>query len=124
MPQWYNLSMINSFRYAGEGIVWSVKNHRNLRIFVLLGILVLLLSFLLGVTREEFLILFFTIIMCLITEMLNTALEEMTDLITIKWSQQAKIAKDVGAGMSLIAALSALVVGILIFTPYIQAYIK
>lgn len=116
--------MRKSFQYAGEGIAWAFKNHRNLRIFIGIGIIVLLAATLLGVTRAEFILLFLTIVLALITEMLNTALEEMTDLITIKWSHQAKVAKDVGAGMSLLAAISAIVVGILIFAPYLMAYLQ
>ncbi len=116
--------MVDSFKYAGEGIAWAFKNHRNLRVYIGIGILVLLAATWVQVTREEFILLFFTIILCLIAEMLNTALEEMTDLITIKWSHQAKVVKDVGAGMSLLASLSAIVVGMLIFAPYLQAYIR
>jgi diacylglycerol kinase len=52
-------------------------------------------------------------------EMLNTALEEVTDLITVKWSHQAKVVKDVAAAISLVSAITSVIVGFLIFAPYI-----
>lgn len=72
-----------------------------------------------SVTRTELLILVFTIILGLSAEMINTALESMTDLITREWRQEAKIAKDVSAGMMLITAFGALIVAAVIFLPYI-----
>lgn len=111
--------MLKSFQYAGEGLAWSFKNHRNFRIYIGMGIFALVVAYALHVTQTEFILIFFTIALCLIAELLNTAIEEITDLITIKWSQQAKIAKDVAASLSLIAAFTAVIVGIVIFTPYI-----
>jgi len=110
--------MRKSFQYAGEGLAWAFHNHRNFRIYVGIGIVATVLASFLGVSKTEFIIVLFTIAFCLIAELLNTAVEEITDLITIKWSHQAKIAKDVGASLSLIAAATAVIIGILIFTPY------
>lgn len=111
--------MLMSFQYALEGIVWAVKHHRNLQIYIAVAFLVLILSFVLHVSRTDGFLLMFITLLCIMAEMLNTALEEITDLITIKWSHQAKIVKDVGAGMSLVASITALVTGIVIFTPYL-----
>ena len=55
--------------------------------------------------------------MVLIAEMVNTALESMTDLIEEKYHVKAKIAKDVSAGMVLVSAISSLIVGLIIFVP-------
>lgn len=52
--------------------------------------------------------------------MINTALESMTDLITKEWRQEAKIAKDVAAGMMLLIAMGAVVIGAVIFLPYVR----
>jgi diacylglycerol kinase (ATP) len=51
--------------------------------------------------------------------MINTALESMTDLITKEWRQEAKIAKDVSAGMMLTIAIGAVSIALYIFMPYI-----
>ena len=60
-----------------------------------------------------------TILMVICSEMINTSLEEMVNLITNEHRKEAKIAKDVAAGMVLIASIGAIIVGLFIFTPYI-----
>ena len=58
-----------------------------------------------------------TILLGLSAEMINTAIEAMTDLITLEQRKDAKIAKDVSAGMMLIVAMGAIVVGCVVFLP-------
>jgi len=55
--------------------------------------------------------------------MINTAIESVTDLMTSKWRKEAKIAKDVSAGMMLLVAFGAIFVAICIFSPYIRIYL-
>ena len=113
-----NNKIHHSFGFALSGIVHAFRNNRNLKIHLLLAILVIIASFLLNLTRVEKLIVLVMIVLVFSAEMVNTALEEMTDLITDEHRQEAKVAKDVAAGMVLIAALGALIVGIVIFAPY------
>lgn len=54
--------------------------------------------------------------------MINTSLESMTDLITKEWRSEAKIAKDVAAGMMLLVATGAVIVALVIFAPYISSW--
>lgn len=65
----------------------------------------------------EWTIIVFTIVLGLSAELINTALEAMTDLITSQWRKEAKIAKDVAAGMMLTVAFGALVVAAFILGP-------
>lgn len=65
------------------------------------------------------LILILTIIFGFGVEMVNTSIEAMTDLITTEYKMQAKIAKDVSAGMMLIVAIGALIIAGVIFIPKI-----
>lgn len=53
-------------------------------------------------------------------EMINTSIESVTDLVTTEWKKEAKIAKDVSAGMMLTVAIGAAAVAALIFWPYIR----
>ena len=78
------------------------------------------LGFYLNITATEMSIIFFTILLGLSAEMINTALEAMTDLITQKWQSQAKIAKDVSAGMMLLVAIGAVLIALSIFGPYLR----
>jgi diacylglycerol kinase len=61
----------------------------------------------------------FTIVLVIALEMLNTSIEAMTDLLTRKYAVEARIAKDTAAGMVLVGAIGAIIVGIIIFYPYI-----
>src|SRR5690606_24661652 len=81
--------------------------------------LVMGISAWLRISAQEFIILLFTIMLVLVAEMLNTAIEAMTDLLTQKKSPYAKISKDVAAGMVLLTALLSLVVGGIILLPYV-----
>ena len=54
--------------------------------------------------------------------MINSTVEKMTDLIVMEHRKEARIAKDVAAGMVLLTAIGSIIIGILIFTPYIAGY--
>ncbi len=112
-------SLVKSFKYAIEGVVFSVKHNGNFRIYIGVAILVILASILFDVNPFEMGILGVMILLVFICEMINTAIEEMVNLITTEHRQQAKIAKDVGAGMVLVTSLGSVIVGFLIFFPYI-----
>lgn len=110
----------NSFSYAVEGVIYVFKNDQNMRIHGVVALLVVLASLFFKVTPFEMGILAVMIVLVITTEMINSAIEKMTDLITKEYRTEAKIAKDVAAGMVLLAALGSVVVGIFVFTPYIM----
>lgn len=108
-----------SFKTAIAGISWAVRTQPNFRVHLVLSMLALLGGWFFQVSTMEMLILIFTIVLGLSAEMVNTAIESMTDLITREYRAEAKIAKDVSAGMMLITAVGALVVAAVIFLPRI-----
>ena len=59
------------------------------------------------------------ILLVISSEMINTAIEEMVNLITSEHKKEAKIAKDVAAGMVLVTSVGSVIIGFLIFTPYV-----
>ena len=109
-----------SFRNAFAGIFWAVKTQPNFRVHLFLSIAAILLGVYLRITSVEMMIIVFTIILGLTAEMINTSIEAMTDLITTEYREKAKIAKDVSAGMMLIAAVGAVIIAGIIFIPYLQ----
>lgn len=111
--------MLGSFKHAFHGIAWAFRNHPNFRIHIVISFCVLALALGIPVTRQDFAILIFAIILGLVIEMTNTAVEEVTNLITIKWAHQAKVAKDVGAGMMFLTAIGTAIIGLIIFIPYL-----
>jgi diacylglycerol kinase (ATP) len=111
--------LVKSFKYAFEGIHYAFKNDQNLLIHLLVAFLVINLSIALRVSPFEMGILGLTMMMVITSEMINSAIEKMVDLITKEHRQEAKIAKDVSAGMVLLTAIAAVIIGTLIFLPYI-----
>lgn len=107
--------LIESFNYAFEGILYAFKTQRNMKIHFGVTIAVLAISLFFDLTRVEILLLFSTISMVIITEMINTSIETAIDLITDKYHVFAKIAKNVAAGAVLIASINAVIVAYLIF---------
>lgn len=116
----YDKSLYSSFRYALEGVWHAFRRNRNLRIAFFFAFLVILLGLYFQITSLEMIILVVTILLVILSEMVNTSLEEVVNLVTNEHKKEAKIAKDVGAGMVLIAAIGSAIVGTFIFVPYIN----
>lgn len=112
-------SRILSFKYAFEGIYAAFKEEPNLKFHFLAAILVLLLGWLLRVSRYDWVILFLVIGFVLSLELTNTAIEAIVDSFTPEQHPQAKYAKDIAAGAVLIGAIVAAVIGLFIFVPYL-----
>lgn len=106
-----------SFKHAMDGIIWVFTSQPNFRVHFVLSTVAILLGFILKITYIEMTIIILTIFFGLGVEMVNTSIEAMTDLITTEYKQTAKIAKDVAAGMMLLAAIGAILVACLIFLP-------
>ncbi len=109
----------HSFGFAFAGIAHAFKENRNIRIHAVVAALVLIASFILGLTKFEKIIIVLAVVLVIASEMINTAIEEMVDLITNEHKEEAKRAKDVAAGMVFVASIGALIIGIAIFAPYI-----
>lgn len=112
-------SLIRSFGYALDGIKYAFIHNQNMRIQTTVAIIIILASIFFRVNAFEMGILGVMILLVLSTEMINSAIEEMTDLITTEHRREAKIAKDVSAGMVLLTSFGSVIVGVLIFLPYI-----
>ncbi len=107
------------FKYAWEGIKYAFTTQPNFLVHSLAAAAAVFLGLWLKISSLEWLVLVLTISLVFIAEMINTALESMTDLIEEKHHQHAKIAKDVSAGMVLLASVSSVLVGAILFTPKI-----
>lgn len=105
----------DSFNNAIEGIIYAVRTQRNMRVHMVIAILVLMFSLFFDFTKTEMLILFFTITLVIVLEMVNTAIESTIDVLANYYHPLAKIAKNVAAGAVLIAAINSVVVGYLLF---------
>ena len=108
---------------AIEGIIYAVKTQRHMRYHLFAALAALILGLLLNISRSEFILLCMSIVLVLVTEMLNTAIETTVDMISEKYHPLAKNAKDIAAGVVLIASIGALMLAYLILYPALKAAI-
>ncbi len=111
-------TLVHSLNNAVEGFIYVVKHERNMRLHFLLGFLVLLAAIFMGVSRLEWIILCAIISFVLVTEMINTVIEEILDLVERSHHPDIRIIKDMSAGAVLVSVFTALVVGFFIFSKY------
>ncbi len=116
-------TLIDSFNYAFEGVVYAFKTQRNIKIHFLAAGIILLVSLVLKLTKLEFILLLTIISFVIVTEMINTAIEVAIDMITREHHPLAAIAKNVAAGAVLVSSFLAVIVGYLIFFPKFEAMI-
>jgi diacylglycerol kinase (ATP) len=106
-------SLLWSFNYAIEGVVYALRTQRNMRIHVGAAFVVLLAALLLHLDRVSLLALIFAMALVFVTELINTAVEAAVDLATEHFDPMAKVAKDVAAGGVLMATITAVAIGYL-----------
>ena len=112
-----------SFYFAFAGLFYLFRTQRNARIELGIGAVACGLGAWLQISRVEWAVIVFTIALVLILEGLNTAVEAAIDLASPRFHRLAKAAKDLAAGMVLIAAIASMVVGLLILGPPLWARI-
>ena len=108
-------SIFESFNFAFEGVIHVLRTQRNLRIHFLIAAIVLGAAVAVGVNRFELIALLLAIAFVLIAEMVNTAIEHTIDVATTSFDPMAKLAKDIAAGAVLIASVTAVAIGYLVF---------
>ena len=110
--------LYDSVKDAVRGIVYVLRSEKNMRIHIALGLAVIVLAIVLDVPRLELMILILTIGIMYVAELVNTALEEVVNLITRDYHPLAGVVKNIAAGSVLVAALTALCIGYLGFKGY------
>ena len=111
--------LINSFKYATEGIITSFKTEKNMKIHILIMLLVVLAGVLLKISKLEWIICIILFSIVIAGELFNTAIETVVDMVMPDKNEKAKIAKDVSAGAVLVLAIGATIIGLMIFIPKI-----
>lgn len=110
-----NSNFLDACQNALEGIIYAITTQSNIKKQLIIAVAVMLISLFFDLTRAEFLCLMFTVVLVIIAEMINTAIETVVDLYTDLYHPKAKIAKDVGAGAVVIAAINAIIVAYFLF---------
>ena len=119
-----NKKLVNSFKYAIEGIKSALLTERNLKIHLVFMILVIISGIIFKISLLEWLICTSLFGLVIGAELFNTAIEIVVDLAMPKINQRAKLAKDISAGAVLVTAISSATIGLLIFIPKLIELIK
>ena len=110
-------SRLHSFRHAFSGLWYVLRTQRNAWIHAAITIAIVVLGFWLGLDRYDWTLITIAICFVWLAEIINTALEAITDLASPEQHPLARVGKDVGAGAVLLASLTAIIVGLLILLP-------
>lgn len=118
-PRFSVLARLKSIKDALAGIALLLKNEHNSRVHLLATVLVILLAFYLSVSTLEWALLTIAITMVWSAEAFNTALEYLCNKVSPEHDQLIGQAKDVAAAAVLLTAIGAVVLGALVFIPYL-----
>ncbi|MBO9620516.1 MAG: diacylglycerol kinase family protein [Niabella sp.] len=113
--------ILRSFQYAFNGMREVVRSELNFRIHLAAAVLIVLVCALLGVSKMEWLLIIACISIVMAMELINTAIEKLCDFVAPEKRPAIKIIKDLSAAAVLVAAIGALVVGLIIVLPKIIA---
>ena len=108
---------VRSFGYAFAGIGYALKTQPNTWIHVLATVICLGLGLWLKIPINDWAVLVLAITVVWCSELVNTGIEAVVDMTMPEIHPLAKAAKDVAAGAVLVAAIGAVVVGLLVLGP-------
>ena len=112
-------SRFESLKFAFHGLVSLLKNEHNSRIHFLAAIVAITTGIILKINPFEWYLLIIVIGIVILTELLNSSLETLADIVDPEWNEKIRKAKDYAAAAVLISAIISVVVGGLIFIPKI-----
>ena len=115
--------LVNSFKYAWQGIKQAYKGEQNLKIHTFIAILVVVFGFFLKISYIEWLVCLLLIGLVLMSEFINTAIEYVVDLASPEVHPLAKAAKDTASAGVLMMAIISAIIGLIIFIPKIIDFI-
>jgi len=109
-------SLAKSFLFAFRGLFYMIKTERNFRIHLIAIVYVVLFAMFYGLDRTQTAILILTFFTVPALELVNTAIENTVDIKTKEINSIAGRAKDIAAAAVLFAAITAVVIGICLFS--------
>jgi diacylglycerol kinase len=108
-----------AFVYAIRGIIAAFVSERNLKVHLLVGLITVGAGFYFQITSLEWCAIVICIGLVLAFEIMNTAIEDLVDLVTEEWTPLAGRIKDAAAGTVLVVSIMSLVVGVIVFRKYV-----
>jgi len=109
-----------SLRHATRGLKYVLLNERNFQIEIIISFTVLMMIWIFKVKNWEAVILILIIMFVLIFELTNTVVERVVDILKPRIHPYAKLVKDLMAAAVLISSIMAIIIGLIIFSPYVR----
>ena len=117
-------TFFNAVLFALQGIKQFFSRDRNGQIQMVIGITAIILGFTVSLTPFQWLLVLFCIGLVISLEMINSAIERFCDLVTTEFHPGIKIIKDVAAGAVLVASITSLIIGLIIFIPAMVQFLN
>lgn len=115
--------LINSFKYAICGLKSAYKREQNLKVHIMIMIIVIIAGIVLKIDKMEWIICIILFAIVIGTELMNTAIEAIVDMVMPEINAKAKFIKDVSASSVLVFAMGSAIIGLIIFIPKIISII-
>lgn len=116
-------SFFSSVKDCINGLNFIMISEYNFKREVVLGVIALIASYILKISKIEFIIVLLVIALVIVSEIFNTAIEKTVDLCTREYNETARIAKDISAFAVFAMCMFAFMIGIIIFVPKIVVLI-
>lgn len=111
--------LLKSFKYAFRGLKKVFSEEQNLRIEGISAIIIITLAFVFKIKTSEWCLIFLVIFLVILMEILNSAVERVADILKPRIHNYVKEIKDIMAGGVLMSSVLAIIIGLIIFIPYI-----
>lgn len=113
------VTILKKFLYAFRGLVYAIKEEKSLVIHFIVSVIVLTVAGIINKQMKtiDWIILVIVIFLVIGVELINTAIENIVDMISFKYNFNARKIKDISAAASLVFSLMSVIVGLLIFIP-------
>lgn len=114
--------LLKSFQYAWKGVGIVFRSEQNFRIQLVVGAFVLIAAFFLSLPLWRIIVLLMVITFVLALELINSILERMVDAFHPRIHQTVAEMKDIMAATVLLVSLGAVVIGVILFYPYVITF--
>ncbi len=112
-------NIIDSFKYAFSGLIYGIRNERNIKVHFSIMLIVIFMGILFKINLIEWSICIILFGMVISLEYVNTAIESVVNICSPEKNELAKISKDMAASAVVVVAIVSLIVGMIIFLPKI-----
>lgn len=109
--------LTKSFGFAIKGIQYVFASEANIKIHLIVSLLVVICGFIFNISITEWLLCLLCMSIVIGMEMMNTAIENLVNLVSPEKNKTAGLVKDIAAGAVLITVVFSVIIGLIIFVP-------